>query len=86
MIPGQVIVSAAWFGLAVLSVMAACLLVVAVWAAAFWWRDRQHDVGPDALRLLESLDKHLDSDPELQAGFARLDAVMRGEQQEGESV
>lgn len=89
MIPGQFIVSAAWFGLAVLAVMVASLLVVSVWAAAFWWRDRRHDVGADQLRLLRDLDKHLDrfvaKDPEMKAGLARLAAAVDGERQRGEA-
>lgn len=84
MIPGQFIVSAAWFGLAILAVMVACLVIFAVWAAAFWWRDRRHDVGADQLRLLRNLDKHLDrfvaNDPEMKAGLARLAAAVDGEQ------
>jgi hypothetical protein len=87
MIPGQFIVSAAWFGLAVLSVMAACLIIFATWAAVFWWRDRRHDVGADQLRLLQDLDKHLDhlaaNDPEVKAGLARLDAAVRAEHEDG---
>jgi len=48
-------------------------------------RARQHDTSPDALRLLEDLDDHLDdvlaNDPDVAAGFARLDAAIRREQQ-----
>lgn len=47
------------------------------------------DVGPDALRLLEDLDAHLDeyvaADPELAAGFGRLRDAIRDEQQKGET-
>lgn len=47
-----------------------------------------HDVGPDALRLLQDLDAHLDeyvaADTELAAGFARLRQAIRDEQQKGE--
>ena len=75
-IPGQLIVPAAVFGLAVFAVMAVVLAVSAALGVVFWWRDRPHKVGPDALRLLEDLDKHLDhfvaTDPEVQAGIARL--------------
>lgn len=56
----------------------------------------RHDVGPDALRLLEELDAHLDEKfdaladfyewpepPDLVAGLQRLRAAVRDEQQEG---
>jgi len=47
-----------------------------------------HDVGPDALRLLQHLDAHLDAhvaaDPELAAGFDRLRQAIREEQNKGE--
>lgn len=44
------------------------------------------DVGPDALRLLEDLDAHLDeyvaADPELAAGFGRLRDAIREHREE----
>lgn len=44
-------------------------------------REQRHDVGPDALRLLQELDVHLDeyvaADPELAAGFDRLRDAIR---------
>lgn len=87
LVPGQVIVGAAVFGAAILAVGVACTVVLAVWAAAEWWRDRRHDVGPDALRLLQDVDQHLDrfvlDDPEVQAGLARLDAAVRAEHEGG---
>jgi len=57
----------------------------------------KHDVGPDALRLLEDLDAHLDEHyarishlfeglgppPSHAAGLARLRAAVRDEQQKG---
>lgn len=50
--------------------------------------DDEHDVGPDALRLLEDLDAHLDeylaADPELTAGFDRLREAIRDEQTKGD--
>lgn len=53
-------------------------------------KGRRHDVGPDQLRLLEELDAHPDdyvaTDPELAAGFARLRAAIRNEQQKGEQA
>ena len=59
-----------------------CLLSLAGAAVCAWQvrralRDNQQpDIGPDALRLLEELDAHLDNyvlaDPELAAGFDRL--------------
>lgn len=90
MIPGQVIIPAAAVGLGFLSVMAVGFVVVILWAAACWWHDRRHDVGPDALKLLEDLDAHLAdfaaATPEVQAGLARLDSAERAKQQEGESA
>lgn len=53
------------------------------------WHRGPHDVGPDALRLLEDLDHHLDelvaTDPDLAAGFERLRNAARDEQQKGET-
>lgn len=56
----------------------------------------QHDVGPDALRLLEDLDAHLDQQfaalagfyerlgpPDLDAGCDRLRQAIRDEQRKG---
>jgi hypothetical protein len=51
--------------------------------------DDEHDVGPDALRLLEALDAHLDGylvqHPDVADGFARLRQAVRDEQQKGEA-
>ncbi|MFD9192948.1 hypothetical protein ACFWCA_32640 [Streptomyces phaeochromogenes] len=53
------------------------------------WHTGPHDVGPDALRLLEDLDRDLDemvaADPELAAGFERLREAVADEQQKGET-
>lgn len=53
-----------------------------------WANEDEHDVGPDALRLLKDLDTHLDeyvaADTELAAGFDRLRRAVRDEQQKGE--
>lgn len=54
----------------------------------------EHDVGPDALRLLEDLDDHLDrfvaNDPEVKAGLSRLfealGAPPASDEQEGEQA
>lgn len=86
LVPGQVVVGVAVLGCAFLAASLAVVLVFMVAAVVAWRRDKRHDVGPDQLRLLQTLDKELDSDPEVRAGFARLDAAIRGEQQEGESV
>ncbi|MFR0351823.1 hypothetical protein [Streptomyces sediminimaris] len=57
--------------------------------------DDEHDVGPDALCLLEDLDDHLDAfvanDPEVKAGLARLFEALgpppgSDEQEGGESA
>lgn len=52
-------------------------------------RGVQHDVGPDALRLLEELDAHLDehvlANPELAAGFDRLRDAIRDHRKEEEA-
>jgi uncharacterized iron-regulated membrane protein len=89
LVPGQVVVGAAVVGFVLLSVMFGLVIVAVVAGTVIWWRDRQHDVGPDALRLLEDLDAHLDGfaleDPEVQAGLARLNAAVRGEQPGGEA-
>lgn len=76
-----------------------CLLIVLVTPALLWqihraWKAEQakhqdpYDVGPDALRLLQDLDTHLDeyvaADTELAAGFDRLRQAIRDEQQKGE--
>ncbi|MFF7067347.1 hypothetical protein [Streptomyces pseudovenezuelae] len=88
-VPGQVVVGAAVLGAGFLAVMAALLLVGMAATAVGWWRDRQHDVGPDQLRLLQDLDKHLNrtvaKDPEVKAGLARLDAAVCEGQQHGEA-
>lgn len=88
--PGQFIVPAAACGFAFLSLTAVLFVVALVVVVVRWCRDRRdrrHDVGPDALRLLEELDGHLDAfaadDPEVQAGLARLRAAVRDEQQNG---
>jgi hypothetical protein len=56
-------------------------------AIARTYRAQHHDVGPDALRLLQELDVHLDQtaarDPELAAGLHRLHAAIH-EAREGE--
>lgn len=61
--------------------------------------DTEHDVGPDALRLLEDLDAHLDQQfaalaglyerlgpSDLDAGFDRLRQAIRDEQRKGGEV
>jgi hypothetical protein len=59
------------------------------WQAIRAWRaDDRYDVGPDALRLFEDLDAHLDehvaANPELAAGFDRLrTAIHEHREQEG---
>jgi CHASE3 domain sensor protein len=67
---------------------------VCLWQIHRAWRAEQaknddpYEVGPDALRLLQDLDTHLDeyvaADTELAAGFARLRAAVRDEQQKGD--
>lgn len=75
-IPGQVIVPAALIAAAYLFVVVVVLLILIASAIATWWRCRKHDVGPDALKLLEDLDAYLErsatDDPEIEAGLARL--------------
>ncbi|NUP42357.1 MAG: hypothetical protein HOY76_36330 [Streptomyces sp.] len=75
-IPGQVIVPAAFIAAAFLFLGVVAVLILIASAIATWWRGRQHDVGPDPLKLLEDLDAHLDGfaleDPEIEAGLARL--------------
>lgn len=87
-VPGQAVITAATVGYAYLAVSLASLLILIVWAGAAWWRGRQHDVGPDALRLQQDLDRYMDRlarrDPEVKAGLARLDAAVRGKQRPGE--
>ncbi|MFL5910512.1 MAG: hypothetical protein ACJ768_08115 [Gaiellaceae bacterium] len=87
-IPGQLFVPAAIFGFFVFWFMVVILIGAIVLGVVFWWRDRRHDVGPDALRLLKDLDAHLDhfvaNDPEVKAGIARLHAAMHDEQKGGE--
>lgn len=62
-------------------------------AVARWWKRRyvtEHDVGPDALQLLEELDTHLDQylveHPDVAAGFDRLRNVVRDQQEKGGSA
>jgi hypothetical protein len=65
--------------------------VVCAWQVRRAWlahrAQQQHDVGPDALRLLEELDAHLDeyllANPDVAAGFDRLRAAIHDEQQNG---
>jgi hypothetical protein len=73
-----------------LVVLAALGATVCAWQVRRTWlahRTQQPDVGPDALRLLQELDAHLDeyvlADPELAAGFDRLRTAIRDEQQNG---
>lgn len=66
------------------AVFCGCLLKTAITEHR---RERQrHDVGPDALRLLQELDTHLDeyvaADPELSAGFDRLRNALREHRKE----
>ncbi|MGW1796915.1 hypothetical protein ACWCQN_13110 [Streptomyces sp. NPDC001984] len=87
-VPGQVVVAAGLLALVYLVGQAVALVFSIVAAIVAWWRGRRHDVGPDALRLLEDLHKHLDRcaarDPEVAAGFARLDAAIQ-DRQRGEA-
>jgi hypothetical protein len=88
----QLIITGAVISFAFLSTLAS-ITVVAIGVAAYrftarWRRRRRadgHDVGPDTLLLLEDLDAHLDehvaTDPYLAAGFARLRAAVRDEQE-----
>lgn len=71
-----------------------CLLVMAIGCAvgnaiSRWRLARRYDYGPNANALWADLDAHLDdyvtADPELEAGFARLRAAVR-DQQEGEQA
>lgn len=67
---------------------------VCLWQIHCAWRAEQaktadpYEVGPDALRLLNDLDTHLDeyvaADTELAAGFDRLRQAVRDEQQNGD--
>lgn len=74
---------------------AVCAVLLVGTPALLWqihraWKAEQaqnadpYDVGPDALRLLEELDTHLDNyvaaDAELAAGFDRLRQAVRDEQ------
>jgi hypothetical protein len=94
MMAGQVIVWAGALSFAFLDTVAAIVPIaigkVAFDALARWWRVGRHDVGPDALRLLEDLDCHLDAylldHPDVAAGFDLLRAAVRDEQQEGGSA
>jgi len=86
-IPEQVVIPAAMVGFAYLAVSVAVIVIFGAAAIAAWRRDRrdeQHDVGPDALQLLDDLDAHLDQfaidDPEVKAGLARLNAAVRDDQ------
>jgi hypothetical protein len=87
-VPGQLVVGAAALGLLCLLMVAIALVIV---ICARWTRARsadEHEAGPDALRLLEELDLHLDAylleNPEVREGFDRLrDAV--GDEQQGEA-
>lgn len=78
------------------AIVCAVLLVgtpVCLWQIHRAWRAEQaknadpYDVGPDALRLLQDLDTHLDeyvaADTELAAGFDRLRRAIRDEQRNG---
>jgi hypothetical protein len=75
-------------------VLASLGAAVCAWQVRRAWRDhraqQQPDVGPDALRLLQELNAHLDeyvlTDPELAAGFDRLRTAIRDEQQKGETA
>lgn len=78
-LPEQVVIPAAMVGFAYLAVSVAVIVIFGAAAIAAWRRDRrdeQHDVGPDALQLLDDLDAHLDQfaidDPEVKAGLSRL--------------
>jgi len=86
---GVVVIGGAVLAVAFLATLAV-LILIAICAAIYSaiarrWRARRHDVGPDALRLLEDLDKHLDAfaldDPEVAAGLARLHAAVRDDRQ-----
>jgi len=73
------------------------LIVAAARRRAALLNEVKHDVGPDALRLLEDLDAHLDEHyarishlfeglgppPSRAAGLAQLRAAVRDEQQKG---
>jgi len=98
-IPGQFIVSGAVVSFVFLFGLGAFLLVAATVAVVQRWRQRPHDVGPDALRLLEDLDAHLDQQfsalaglyerlgpPDLDAGCDRLRQAIRDEKQKGGEV
>ena len=69
-------------------IVAACLLLLALGLCRAAGRgsraEAMRDVGPDALRLLEELDAHLDTylinNPDMADGFARLRQVIRDEQ------
>ncbi len=69
----------------ILTGLIAAVGVVFVCRAVRPGRATTHPVNPKALRLLEELDAHLDdyvtADPELAAGFDRLRAAIRDEQQ-----
>jgi monomeric isocitrate dehydrogenase len=72
-------------------VLAVLGAVVCAWQVRRAWlahrTQQRHDVGPDALRLLQELDAHLDeyllANPDVAAGFDRLRAAIRDEQQNG---
>ncbi|MFJ2259511.1 hypothetical protein ACIOKD_14415 [Streptomyces sp. NPDC087844] len=89
-VPGELYVGAAIIGAAYLASLAALLLFAVVVAFVRWRRARQHDVGADALRLLQTLDLSLDrlstDNPELAEGFARLDAAVREDQERGQQL
>lgn len=76
---GGVIILAALVGIAWLTLHASCRIYQAITDT----RAARHDVGPDALRLLQDLDTHLTQtvahDPHLAAAYARLDAAIRKE-------
>lgn len=97
-IPEQVVIPAAMVGFAYLAVSVAVLVIFGTAAFAAWRRDRrdqQHDVGPDALLLLEDLDAHLNQQfaqlsglyerlgpPDLEAGCDRLRAALRDDRED----
>lgn len=88
--PADMYVGLAILGAAYLAGLGGLLLFAVLVALVRWVRSRRHDVGPDSLRLLQTLDLSLDrmvtDNPELTEGFARLDAAIREDQERGQQL
>lgn len=83
-IPGQIVVPAAVIGFGFLAVMFTFLVVAVVATVWHLVRDRLRESKSAERKLLNDLGTQLTQlgvdDPEMKAGFARLDAAVHGEQ------